>query len=111
MIAKLKSVRPFLVDENEELYEFDVDLDVMGEIQTVRHISAERLLDAQRFAVAVAENLGLLIQEERHWRRALAGAWQTPEAKPDWADEEGEAFDEDSEEMVLADDSPQSFRR
>ncbi len=98
MTATLKSVQP-IFDEHDDFFDFDIDVEVLGEIQTIRHVEAQKLLDQHEFAVLVAERIGCLMRRESDWRHALADAWKPPALR-----HVGQEAPEEEEEMVLTEE-------
>lgn len=98
MFAKLKSVRPCLND-NDDFFEFDVQVEFQGWVRTIPSVPAAKLLDQHEFAIVVAENLGCLIDRETNWRQTLADVWHPPRPVPNTSFE----FDED-DDIVLTDE-------
>ncbi|MGE0377072.1 MAG: hypothetical protein AB7I48_19350 [Planctomycetaceae bacterium] len=98
MFAKLKSVKPCLND-NDDFFEFDVQVEFQGWVRTISCVTAEKLLDQYEFAVLVAESLGCLMQRESDWRQVLADVWDPPRPIP------SAAFDfDDDDDIVLTEE-------
>jgi len=101
MVVKLKSVQPHL-DETDEVFDFTVEVESQGRVQTLDFVTAETLLDQYEFAVLVAKRLGFILQRESNWRGVLAEAWRSPQATLALSHE----FEDGEDDMILVGESP-----